>query len=470
MTLSILPKEVSALLTREPNRGLRALATLAHRSTAQPLTAPSPHSFPLPLCLSLLVHPMGDVVDIAELPPPAHRRSLSFYVVLLFIVLPVWSAIPLAWTFVIYSLHTGRIWSYSARGQFCFALAFAEVSTALNLPTGKPHTYIMLHPQLFFSVYHFQLARQISFPTTMAPGDLAEIRDAYIRILKTGLAALPEGGGDEESLVVSRPGSPEEPITQLEQHDPRAVDFRNSLRNWFHLAPWSSIRVHEVQKWLYWSMFNADMPHPEKIPPLHKERLGETLELLQKRTGTKFPEGSNPNAVPLRLTIDRTFINWRPITFYAVVGLINRWLRHGYITHHGATLGRHENLEYLIRIPKNWDSAQGPRPLVFIHGLGLGLLQYHLLISKFLRVFTDRPLLIPLQPQISQDFFHPRFLIPATRQQMSDNIAQVLDKLGWAHQEVEIEQEPKFGSDGEISIEQEQLQKRQGVDMLSHSK
>ncbi|KAJ3570200.1 hypothetical protein NP233_g4560 [Leucocoprinus birnbaumii] len=391
---------------------------------------------------------MDGVADVSELPAPARRRTLSFYVVLLGLVLPFWSAIPLAWTFVIYSLYTGKIWSYANRGRFTFAFALAEV---------------------FFSIYQVQLARQIAPPTTAGPGDALEIKTAYTRLLKAGLANLPDDGGDEESLVVSRPGSPEESIVQLEKHDPRAIDFRNSLRNWFGLAPWSSIRALEVRKWLYWSMFNADMPSWEQVPALHQEALDEAMALLQKRTGTKFPEGSNPHTTPLRLTIDPTFICWRPITFYAIIGVINRLLRYHYISQFGAMLQRHENLEYLLRVPKGWDSSLGPRPLVFLHGLGLGLLQYHLLISKLLRVYGDRPILIPLQPQISQDFFHPSFLVPVTRHQMADNLARVIDKLGWAQLDSGADQELDAECDEESEGAQDDLQAKQGVTMLSHS-
>ncbi|KXN89654.1 hypothetical protein AN958_05521 [Leucoagaricus sp. SymC.cos] len=335
---------------------------------------------------------MDDVADVSELPALTRRRELSFYVVLLFLVIPFWSAIPLAWAFVIYSLHTGKIWSYAIKGQLAFVLALAEV---------------------FFSVCQVRLARQIAPPTTASPGDALETKTAYVRLLKAGLAALPEDGGDEESLAVSRPGSPEETIVQLEKHDPRAIDFRNSLRNWFHLAPWSSIRALEVRKWLYWSMFNAEMPPCEQIPPLHKDALDEALALLQKRTGTQFPEGSNPLIAPLRLTIDPTFICWRPITFYAIIGLINRWLRHHYLNHFDATFERYDNLD--------------------------------------------------------QDFFHPRFLVPVTRHQMADNIARVLDKLGWAHLEKETDEDTDLESEDEESVKQDLLQERRGVTMLSHS-
>jgi hypothetical protein len=219
-------------------------------------------------------------------------------------------------------------------------------------------------------------------------------------------------------------------------------------------------------------MFNADMPSCEQIPPLHKEALDDALTLLQKRTGTRFPEGSNPHITSLRLTIDPTFICWRPITFYVIIGLINRWLRHTYVNQFGATLERHENLEYLLRVPKGWNCAQGPRPLVFLHGLGLGLLQYHILISELFWVFTDRPILIPLQPQISQDFFHPRFLVPVTRHQMVDNLARVLDKLGWVHLDVKTDESDENYEidDGREAVKDVPHREKRGVTMFSHSK
>jgi hypothetical protein len=315
------------------------------------------------------------------------------------------------------------------------------------------------------------LARQISPPTTAGPGDALEIKTAYVRLLKAGLADLPEDGGDEESLNVSRPGSPEETIVQLERHDPRAIDFRNSLRNWFRLAPWPSIRLLEVQKWLYWSMYNADMPPLAIMSPLQKEALKEALNLLQKRTGWTFPEGSNPEFTPLRLTIDPVYINWRPLTFYIIIGIIHRWLRRLYTNRYGATFGQHQHLEYLLRVPKGWDNTQGFHPVVFIHGLGLGLLQYHRFISNLLETVMDRPILIPLQPQISQDFFHPQYLAPVSRHQMANTLASLLDKLGWVDVQNNAEGDDDANNDKcNDETEAVRAKDRKGVTMLSHSK
>lgn len=86
--------------------------------------------------------------------------------------------------------------------------------------------------QVFFSAYHFNLARHVAGLSPLPPGNLVELQAALKRVLQAGLANLPENGYDEESLDVDRPGSPAEAIIVLEYDDPRAVDFRNSLRTW----------------------------------------------------------------------------------------------------------------------------------------------------------------------------------------------------------------------------------------------
>lgn len=176
-----------------------------------------------------------------------------------------------------------------------------------------------------FSIYHIYLARQVSRPAPYGPGDPEEIQVAYTRLLKAGLANLPPDGGDLETLFIERPGSPVESIVQLERHDPRAIDFRHSLRTWFCKAPFSTIKLHHIRKWLYWAMYNAELPPPEHLSKSHQIALDNALALLQKRVGCKIEEGSDEEIKPMLLTIDKTNILWRPLTFYSVICLIN-WL------------------------------------------------------------------------------------------------------------------------------------------------
>ncbi|CCM03181.1 uncharacterized protein FIBRA_05303 [Fibroporia radiculosa] len=351
------------------------------------------------------------VADLAEQIHPRRQRDLLFYIVLVVAVIPLWSIVPLSWAFVIYALRSGQVWAYAWRGQALFAAALCEV---------------------FFSVYHFNLVKLVSGPHAMPPNKLGELQRTFVRVLQAGLADLPEEGFDEESLDVDRPGSPAEEITTLQYDDPRAIDFRNQLRTWFGKVPWSSIHKHEMHTWLYWSIYNEPFTSLETLPPSRKIALEETCSLIECRSGSKIPEGSNSSVKPLLLTLDPVSVVWRPFIWYLGVAISNYILRRRLVRHQNARFGVYHGLEYFVRVPSSWNPTTGPRPLVFMHGLGLGLTQYNRFISHLLNVLPNQPILVPLHPHISQDIFHPQFLRPMGRQDMAKTLAGLIDEFGWA--------------------------------------
>jgi hypothetical protein len=66
-------------------------------------------------------------LPISEQPHRPPTRDLSFYVVLLLCVFPIWSIPILSWFFVIYEFNGGGIWSLSWYGKALFTYALAEV-------------------------------------------------------------------------------------------------------------------------------------------------------------------------------------------------------------------------------------------------------------------------------------------------------------------------------------------------------
>ena len=95
--------------------------------------------------------------------------------------------------------------------------------------TNRVGAYI----QVFFTVYHYNLAKFISGPSPIGPPNIVDLQAAFRRVLQAGLAGLPEQGPyDDESSDFDHPGSPAESITTLAFDDPRAVDFRSYLRTW----------------------------------------------------------------------------------------------------------------------------------------------------------------------------------------------------------------------------------------------
>ncbi len=79
-------------------------------------------------------------------------------------------------------------------------------------------------------MYHYHLLRYISDLPPSRRRNLTELQTALKRVLLTGLVFPPEGGPDEEEG--NRPGSPTEFTVALDKDDPRAIDFRNSIRTW----------------------------------------------------------------------------------------------------------------------------------------------------------------------------------------------------------------------------------------------
>ncbi|THG99314.1 hypothetical protein EW026_g3004 [Hermanssonia centrifuga] len=285
-------------------------------------------------------------------------------------------------------------------------------------------------------------------------GDLRELQAAFKRVLQAGLADLPEHGYDEED--VGRPGSPEEDIIALDFTDPRAMDFRNYLRTWFGRVPWSSLRKREVYAWLHWSIFNAPFATLESLPQARQNVLREVLEMIEKRAGSPIPNGSNPEIKPLLLTLDPVSIAWRPLIWYAGVALSNYYRRRHFKSKWNAKIATYNGLEYILRIPPRWSAESGQRPIVFLHGLGLGLTQYSMFLSHLLQAVNDLPVLIPLQPHVSQEIFHPRFLKPMSRHESAAALAGLLQELGWVK-----------GRDEDGDIVQEDAPA--GVTVVSHS-
>jgi hypothetical protein len=119
---------------------------------------------------------------------------------------------------------------------------------------------------------------------------------------------------------------------------------------------------------------------------------------------------------------------------------------------------------YILRMPTSKPGVVQPRPIVLLHGLGLGLFQYTGLLCHMFNSMPDRPILVPLQPHISQRIFHPSFLTPLGRHKTADALAGLLKTLDWVHHDQD--DVVKLGA----SVENPALPVKKGVTILSHSK
>lgn len=194
------------------------------------------------------------------------------------------------------------------------------------------------------------------------------------------------------------------------------------------------------------------------MPTTHKHAIEDAVELIEKRSGSKIPEGSNQAVTPMLLTIDDVHISFRPLLWYTFVAFCHAFV-HKFLEHHwGVEFGLHGDVEYMVRFPDNWDPTNSKtRPIVFLHGLGLGLPHYGMLITNLLRRFPDRPLLVPIQPHVSQRIFHGTYVRPLGKRATVEGIVGAMRKHGFVREE-----------DG--SYKEAIGDPTTGVTMLSHSK
>lgn len=353
---------------------------------------------------------------LSNTPTVFPKRQLSFYATLLCIAGPVWIVSPLS----------------------VFLVGWLAVTRPLySLTRWELALFIYCIIETIFFVYHTAVARKLRRkPSVLPQYDLHHLRNLFTRILQTGLAPLyPDNDDDvEDEAAGDRPGSPAESIDRLEWDDPRAVDFRHRLRTWFHKVEWSAISKEAMLSWLSWSCFNA--PYDVAIQRSANELvLREALDMLEKRAGSKFPsEADSPDREfvrPLRLTLDPLDVISRPAICYVVTASANFVFRSFLQRKYGVVRGKFGKLEYFIRMP-TVASDELREPIVFMHGLGIGPAQYSMFISRILREFPNRPVLIPLQPHISQSILHPSHLEALSKTELVDTLRGLLEELGWA--------------------------------------
>lgn len=94
--------------------------------------------------------PIVHHLDGPEAILPATRPTISYYLVLAFLVIPFCAVTPASWCYVIYSLYTGTIWTFTLKQSAFFAVALAEVSSFLHehvisddKPRGRVHPGVL---------------------------------------------------------------------------------------------------------------------------------------------------------------------------------------------------------------------------------------------------------------------------------------------------------------------------------------
>ncbi|ATZ50766.1 hypothetical protein BCIN_06g02520 [Botrytis cinerea B05.10] len=161
------------------------------------------------------------------------------------------------------------------------------------------------------------------------------------------------------------------------------------LQKWFLGADIGEIRKENVKEFFLWAFFNRGGP-----PGDDEEELEEYIEILERQLGREIPEGRG-NAKCLRLTLDEVVMSHRSLIWYCCVGFVD-FLTFCSLRYYGFNFYRTNLKQSLSIIPirphslltthhspaqhiSYWHrphTSKTKLPVVFIHGIGIGLYPY----------------------------------------------------------------------------------------------
>lgn len=159
------------------------------------------------------------------------------------------------------------------------------------------------------------------------------------------------------------------------------------LSAWFNLVPVASVARDNFIEWLYWAVFFSPTEGGEEFLPEIEEYLAE----MEQRGGIELIPGRNPKIRPVRVTLDPVRTAHRPLVWYLLVGSIDTYAFlalywHGFKHYTSGGFFRVFPPRPLAIISKSspvplpyWYRPHRSRtklPVLFLHGIGIGLLPY----------------------------------------------------------------------------------------------
>ncbi|KAK3995289.1 hypothetical protein QBC44DRAFT_320792 [Cladorrhinum sp. PSN332] len=223
-------------------------------------------------------------------------------------------------------------------------------------------------------------------------------------------------------------------------------DWESYLRGWFLNAPLSEIHHDNIREFLLWAFF--DHGGDNDSTPLDSDSESHLLSLISQTEtliGRKFPPGRGPATTKsLRLTIDPISTRYRSVLWYFIITLTDA-ITHLHLQYHGFayhTPSRSTQSSFPPRLSHlPWGQNPSPArstsyylrphkqgspglPVVFLHGIGIGLWPYRDFLSYL--PATSGILALETLP-ISSRLTSPLL----SKTQFLSELSTILSSLGW---------------------------------------
>lgn len=171
---------------------------------------------------------------------------------------------------------------------------------------------------------------------------------------------------------------------------------RASLSGWFHGADCANIRRGNAEQWVAWSFL---MKRPEELSEEEMTEVGILVDRIASWADLKLEPGFNAAVRCMRIDFDPIPSSYRPLCYYGVTAgllpLANDFLMRRY----GFEKFWSGCLEYWHKPPAG--EADGP-PVVFCHGLGIGVANYAVMLHELCERGKHRMLFFVSLPHIAQ--------------------------------------------------------------------
>ncbi|KAI5864954.1 hypothetical protein GGS23DRAFT_470422 [Durotheca rogersii] len=181
-------------------------------------------------------------------------------------------------------------------------------------------------------------------------------------------------------------------------------DIRRYMQMWFLGADEAEIRRDNVRDFLLWAFFDRAPSGRAggggREEDEDEDELGEYIAALEQRLGRKFGPGRG-QAEGLRLTLDKVETRYRSVGWYLVVGLVDlvthcrlAWSGFHYYAQPGSRVlsvvpprlqdvcARRRSVAAGLTYWYRPHTATDKLPVVFLHGIGIGLYTYVPFLSR----------------------------------------------------------------------------------------
>ncbi|KAA1130211.1 hypothetical protein PGTUg99_007235 [Puccinia graminis f. sp. tritici] len=370
------------------------------------------------------------------------------------------------WLVVIYRMVSlgGQLALLSLPSSFPHYPSFSSASTAQEywLSLGGEFLFAISLLEVIFSIYCLYLIRCAQALPDSTPRSLELLKDLIVHALGSGLEPDPPSDPhtrttDEKDLDPDLGIAPSTAFLNkpLPFDHPKAKDFRENHSIWFQNSRWEDIYRENHLEWLSAALLNKPLEKVKEEDKLKSKEeavlplLDELVCAYEKRVGTRLPDGYNEYLADKTIMLfkDPIRVSLRPLTLsYGVAWSVNEIIRQ-LLRYKGFKLkccsNRKNGLKYFLRIPDSWrklPSDQRPPAILFIHGIGTGFLLYSSLI-KYLALSpwaNERPVMILVQPHISMEIFSPAYFLPPSETQLTGDIKEVFEDLGFHETGVEL--------------------------------